>query len=141
MNSPLLSRFCEIYQTLNKDNLHLLSEVYSEQVHFIDALHDVDGLIDLKAYFEHLYSNLLFCHFDIKQVIEQEQQACLIWTMEYAHPKIKGGKNIFVHGTSHLMFTDKINYHRDYLDMGEMLYQHLPVIGSLLQIIKKRARQ
>lgn len=141
MNSPLLTKFCQIYQTLNKDNLDLLSEVYSEQAQFIDALHEVNGLAALQGYFGHLYGNLLFCRFDIKQVIEQDQQACLIWTMEYAHPKIKGAQTILVNGSSHLMFTDKINFHRDYLDMGEMLYEHIPVIGSLLQVIKRRARQ
>ena len=141
MSSPLLARFCQIYQGLNKDNLDLLSEVYSEQIQFRDPLHEINGLIQLRGYFQHLYSNLQLCHFEITEVIEQGNQASIIWTMQYAHPKIASAKTILVHGSSHLSFSDKIDYHRDYLDLGEMLYEHLPVLATLVKVIKKRARQ
>lgn len=44
-----------MYQNLNKDNLHLLSTVYAENIQFVDPAHKVNGLKELTAYFAALY--------------------------------------------------------------------------------------
>ena len=59
--------------------------------------------------------------------------------MNYAHPKLAGGKDIVVDGATDLMFEEKIIYHRDYIDMGQMLYEQIPVLGSIIRYIKKKA--
>lgn len=141
MKSLLLEKFCSIYQDLNKDNLLQLKEVYDQNVVFIDALHEVNGVDALIGYFEHLYQNMDYCHFHIKQIIEQKGQACIVWEMQYAHHKIKKGQRIVVDGVSHLQFSEKIDRHRDYLDLGQMLYEHLPLIGPIIKTIKRRASQ
>lgn len=141
MTNPLIENFCTLYQSLNKDNLVRLKEVYSDDVLFIDPMHQVNGIESLTAYFANLYENMEYCHFYINHVIEQEDHACIIWRMEYAHQKIKNGQRISVDGTSHLQFSEKINSHRDYLDLGQMLYEQLPLIGSVIKKIKKRACQ
>ena len=58
MNSKLLDDFCTLYQSLNKDNLDRLKEVYSDKVLFIDPIHQVNGIEALTLYFENLYQNL-----------------------------------------------------------------------------------
>ena len=141
MKTLLLENFCSIYQALNKNNLASLKEVYSDNVVFTDPMHEVQGIVALTAYFEHLYHNLDHCHFHILQVIEQDGQACIVWQMEFAHQKIKKGQPIVVEGASHLQFSEKIDKHRDYLDLGQMLYEHLPLIGPIIKTIKKRASQ
>ncbi|HGP4674712.1 TPA: nuclear transport factor 2 family protein, partial [Vibrio cholerae O1] len=35
----------------------------------------------------------------------------------------------------------KVTYHRDYFDMGEMLYEQLPVLGQVIRAIKRRLGQ
>jgi len=141
MKRPLLERFCTLYQSLNKDNLAGLKEIYSDNVLFVDPMHQVHGIEALTAYFSHLYENMDYCHFHIDQVIAQEGQACIVWRMEYAHQKIKKGQRIVVEGASHLQFSEKIDNHRDYLDLGQMLYEQLPLIGAVIKTIKKRASQ
>jgi len=141
MKQPLLEKFCSIYQSLNKDNLALLKEVYSDNLVFTDPLQQVNGIEALTAYFEHLYQNMDHCRFHIQQVIAQEGQACVVWKMEYAHQKIKKGQPIVVEGVSYLQFSEKIDRHRDYLDLGQMLYEQLPLIGPVIKTIKKRASQ
>ena len=58
--------------------------------------------------------------------------------MSYSHPRLAGGGQIDVAGISHIRFDDKINYHRDYYDLGEMLYEHLPAYGWLTRKLKAR---
>ena len=44
----------EFYQQLSKSNLHLLSQVYHDDVLFEDAAHRIEGFVALHKYFEAL---------------------------------------------------------------------------------------
>ncbi|MGB5445326.1 MAG: nuclear transport factor 2 family protein [Psychromonas sp.] len=138
MATELIDKFCRIYESLDKHNLEQLGRVYRDDINFVDALHNLHGLDQLNDYFAHLYANLLFCDFTIEDVIKGEGQASIVWTMKYAHPKINKANPILVNGCSHLKFDQKIYYHRDFLDMGQMLYEHLPLLGGVIRTVKKR---
>jgi limonene-1,2-epoxide hydrolase len=136
----IVGLFIQLYQKLNKDNLQKLTEVYSSDVHFQDPLHQVDGMAALTEYFANLYQNITHIEFDIHQIVlsECQHQAALYWVMSYSHPKLNKGQTIHVDGSSLLKFNDKIYFHRDYFDAGQMLYQHVPLLGGLINLIKKR---
>ena len=139
--APLwLNNFVTVYQKLTKDNLKLLATIYHEKVTFIDPLHTVEGFENLYQYFQNLYQNLSACEFIIEDVIWQDSQASLFWTMTYQHPKLNKGQTVTVVGTSHIKGEDdKVIYHRDYLDLGAMLYEQLPILGKLTKWIKIKA--
>ncbi|WP_244325806.1 nuclear transport factor 2 family protein [Shewanella aestuarii] len=136
----IIEQFIALYQKLNKDNLHLLSDIYAVNITFRDPLHQVQGLEALTDYFANLYSNISFIEFDITEVFHSpsQQQVSLFWTMRYAHPKLNKGQAIHVDGMSKLQYNDKIFYHRDYFDVGQMLYEKIPFLGGLISMIKKR---
>ncbi|PKI14845.1 nuclear transport factor 2 family protein [Colwellia sp. 12G3] len=140
-NAPFwLSNFVVVYQKLSKDSLELLSEIYHDKVTFIDPIHQVEGYDNLYQYFKNLYQNLSSCDFVIDGVIWQDSQASLFWTMTYQHPKLNKGKPVVVLGTSHIKGADdKVIYHRDYLDLGAMLYEQLPILGKITKWIKTKA--
>jgi len=48
-----------------------------------------------------------------------------------------------VRGGSHLKLNadGQIEYHRDYWDAAEELYEKLPAVGSLMRWLKRRANQ
>ena len=141
IDSPLwLNNFVRVYQVLSIDNLELLSEIYHENVIFIDPIHQVKGYENLYDYFESSYQNLTSCKFVIEQVIQQDSQAAIYWKMIFHHRKLNKGKQITVSGSSRIQGEDdKVIYHRDYLDIGEMLYENLPVLGKFICWIKSQA--
>lgn len=135
-----LINFQKTYQTLSTDNLELLSTIYHQDVIFIDPIHELKGFDKLFEYFKNLYENLNFCEFVINNVIAQEDQAAIYWTMSYQHPKLNKGNVVIVMGSSHIKgYEDKVIYHRDYLDLGSMLYEQIPLFGKLIKFIKKKA--
>lgn len=137
-----LNNFVENYQNLSVNNLQLLANIYHQDVTFIDPLHHVEGFNDLLKYFRGLYENLSQCDFVIHDVIVEGDQAAIYWHMAYKHNKLNHGKEVFVSGTSRITGEgDKVIYHRDYLDLGTMLYEQLPIIGRLIQWIKAKAAQ
>ncbi|GEA49927.1 MULTISPECIES: nuclear transport factor 2 family protein [Vibrio] len=132
----------DVYQSLSKDTLHSLTRIYHQDVIFEDSAHKLNGWAELSSYFDNLYQNVIDCRFDILSKHQAGDAGFIIWTMRLRHPKLKGGSEVAVQGISHLEFRDgKVIHHRDYFDMGEMLYENLPVLGSVIKTIKKRLGQ
>jgi hypothetical protein len=139
---PWLTKFVDTYQQLSVDNLHLLATIYHSDVIFIDPLHQVQGFEELERYFQKLYANLLECRFQIKTVIANENQAAVTWQMDYQHPKLNQGNTVTVAGCSHLRAAaGKVIFHQDYLDVGAMLYEQVPVVGQVIRWLKTKATQ
>ncbi len=135
-----LNNFINGYQKLSVDNLELLDNIYHKNITFIDPIHNVEGFDNLYQYFVNLYQNLTACDFVIEQVITDDCCAAIYWKMTYQHTKLNKGKAITVFGNSHIKgFEDKVIYHRDYLDLGAMLYEQLPIIGRLIRWLKLQA--
>ncbi|MFB1014302.1 MAG: nuclear transport factor 2 family protein [Alteromonadaceae bacterium] len=140
-NYPLwLNSFVQSYQELSIDNLELLESIYHKNITFVDPIHKVEGFDNLYRYFEGLYQNLTSCEFTIERVILQDSHASIYWKMTYTHKKLNKGKAVTVWGNSHIEGeADKVIYHKDYLDLGVMLYEQLPFVGKLIRWIKLQA--
>jgi len=135
-----LNNFVQSYQDLSIDNLELLESIYHKDVTFVDPIHKVEGFDNLYRYFEGLYQNLASCEFTIERVILQDCHASIYWKMTYTHKKLNKGKAVTVWGNSHIEGeSDKVIYHKDYLDLGVMLYEQLPFVGKLIRWIKLQA--
>lgn len=142
LNEPSirLANFISTYERLSTDNLELLASIYDLEITFIDPIHQIQGFEKLSSYFAGLYQNLARCDFNIEEHIEQGNEASLFWKMTYQHPKLNKGQDVIVNGTSHIKFKgDKVIYHRDFLDLGAMLYEQLPVLGKIIKLIKEKA--
>ncbi|CAH0540602.1 nuclear transport factor 2 family protein [Vibrio marisflavi] len=129
----------EVFQQLNKANLNSLKEVYHQDVVFEDAAHRIEGWSNLEQYFENLYANVIQCDFSIEETHQTGDSGFLVWLMSLRHPKLNRGEVVQVRGISHLKLNqDKVIYHRDYFDLGEMLYEHIPVLGAIIKSIKRK---
>lgn len=139
VNAVWLTNFIEIYQQLSRDNLSSLSNLYDQDIVFQDPLHKINGFNNVADYFAQLYENVSACHFVINRVILEGNQAAIYWTMTYQHKRLKSGLPIEVEGHSLIKGEDnKVIYHRDYLDLGQMLYEQVPLLGSIIRWLKKR---
>ncbi|USD64369.1 nuclear transport factor 2 family protein [Vibrio sp. SCSIO 43136] len=135
-----IKRVMDLYSSLSSNNLDTLSEVYHEEINFIDPLHEIHGLESLELYFSGLYENVTSCQFEFLFTQQSDRSAFLTWVMHLKHPKLNRHRTIHVNGCTHLQFEgDKVIYHRDYFDAGQMLYRQLPVLGSVLRRIDARA--
>ncbi len=136
----LVNSFKELYQTLNKDNIHdgLIPKVYRNDIQFKDSFHELDGIENFTKYCDSVYENVIYSTFDFHNEMISDDQAMLTWTMNYAHPKLNGGNNIAVKGASHIRYSDKVFLHQDYIDGGELLYEHIPILSWIIKKLKSR---
>jgi len=133
----LAERVKEAYQAFGSENIADVESLYTTDIYFEDPSHAIQGKPSLMRYFSNQFKNLDKCSFKFHSTIANETDIFMTWTMFLNHPKLRGGETIRVEGTSYLRTRHgKIYYHRDYFDMGAMLYEHLPLIGRIIQRIK-----
>ncbi len=138
MNS--LQRFLDLYTRLNNGNLALLPQVYSADIHFCDPAHEIFGIEELTRYFAALYRNVGMIEFTFERHRQIDNEAYVQWLMRFSHPRLAGGQPISVPGISALHFNESglVDTHRDYFDLGALLYEHLPLLGRIITTIKRR---
>lgn len=135
-----LQTFVDVYSRLGTDNLDELKPLYHPDITFIDPLHRTQGVDALLSSFMRSYSNIIYCQFVIDSVFESGEEAAVYWTMTFQHKQLNKREPINVVGHSHLKSEQGlVTYHRDYLDVGAMIYEHIPVLGIAVKGIKKRA--
>ncbi|MFB2121468.1 nuclear transport factor 2 family protein [Parapedobacter sp. 2B3] len=113
-----------------------LNEIYSDNVLFIDPIHRISGIENLKSYFKKLDSNLIEGSFRFIDESIRDNTAYLQWEMNLRLKRPR--KNVKASGISVLTVEQKITRHRDYFDAGELFYENIPVLGSIIRSIKKK---
>lgn len=138
-NQELIDELKSFYDEFSTDNLDELDKLYHEEVSFTDPIHYVVGRDDLKAYFKHTMENVEYCHFAFDDELVGEDKAFLAWQMRFAHPKLGDGMEIVLPGVSYLKLEDgQIREQQDHYDLGAMLYEHVPLVGYVIDKIKQR---
>lgn len=134
-----LQQLVTFYQTLDSTRLTMLAEIYHPDVRLSDPVGEHQGLVVVEQYFASLLKNMRYCRFVVTLTREFDSDALLLWRMEYAHPSLQGGADQTLEGSSYLQFREgKVVFQRDYYDMGAMLYEKLPLLGSVIGLVKKR---
>lgn len=138
-----LAQFVAFYNQLNSKNLATLETVYDAQVQFIDPVHSIHGRDALQRYFQHAYERLNYSRFEVKHAVGDQERGFLSWQMQFAHPAIGGGQPQLLDGCSELVRgTDgKVQYHRDYYDLTQLVYQHVPVLSWMTAKVKQKMAQ
>ena len=138
-----IERFLNVYRVLNSSNLETLRDIYRDDICFVDPAHMVNGIDDLSRYFNHLYQNVDSISFSFEAPLVVNDNGYVAWKMEFSHPRLAGGKPVQVEGVTYLEMDAQgmVYYHRDYFDLGAMLYEHIPGFGRIIKIVKKRLGQ
>jgi ketosteroid isomerase-like protein len=114
-----------------------LEHLYSVDVCFEDPAHAIQGRIALMNYYRKLLQGLDSCQFRFHRSVVNGTDLFLSWTVTFTHPRLNGGQLVRVEGASYLRTRHgRIYYHRDYFDLGALLYENLPLLGRLILRIK-----
>ncbi|MCF8059777.1 MAG: nuclear transport factor 2 family protein [Bacteriovoracaceae bacterium] len=134
-------RIKNAFNTLRADNLHILDGFYHPSLKFHDPLGEISGLDAMKAYYANMYKNVTDIRFEFGTLSEEGDDIFGIWNMILKAKSLNGGEEVKVLGVSHLKFDPETNlviYHRDYFDMGSFIYEHIPILGSIIRRIKRK---
>lgn len=135
--TDLLERFKAQYADLNTMDLSRFKELYSPDLIFKDPVHELRGLVALEDYMADLCENVTEGQFEYLDQVVSDHTAYIKWDMHYRHPKL-GERLITVRGISQIQFDSHIYYQEDCYDMGALLYDHLPLLGTTTRWLKRR---
>nr|WP_297349674.1 nuclear transport factor 2 family protein [uncultured Glaciecola sp.] len=147
-----ITKFQSFYTDLASMKIEELADLYSKDVTFVDPVAAHSGITAVEAYFTKLLHNAKYCSFTIHSLeqtisIPTESESknttdgsnyLVTWKMSFTSARINKGHPIHVDGVSQLKVkNDKITYHRDYYDLGQMIYENIPLLGRLIKRIKR----
>ena len=139
--SHSVEKIVVFFETLAPQKLPRLSEFYTEDAYFKDPFNEVRGVDEVRRIFEHMYVALQDPHFVITARVVEGAQCFLSWDFRFRFKSHQPNVAQTIRGTTHIKFAadGRIRFHRDYWDAAEELYEKLPLIGSLMRWLKKRA--
>lgn len=114
--------------------------VYAENAYLNDTLKQVRGAVAIEEYFVESLAATDSMWVEITDVAQSQGNYYFRWIMYIRFKNIKAGESTSSIGMSHIRFDrqGKVVLHQDYWDSATGFYQHLPVIGRLINWVKSR---
>ncbi|GAB2493280.1 nuclear transport factor 2 family protein [Arenimonas alkanexedens] len=137
-----LARFATFFSNLASDRVEtLVPQTYADDVYFNDTLKAVEGRSALGHYLGESAEAVESCRVEILETTRTANDEHLIrWRMMIRFKKFRRGVDTWTVGMSHLRFDaeGRVVYHQDYWNAADGLFQHIPVLGTLIALVKRR---
>ena len=134
-------KIISFFQNLDKNHMNLVEQFYDREVEFQDPVHTLHGSKATREYYAKLYDKVESIRFEFSREISQEHQHVVVWKMFLIAPSLNGGREFFVEGNSVILFggsEGKVIYHRDYFDMGSFIYERIPLLKTIILMLKSK---
>ena len=137
-----LERFARFFSSFAADRIErLLPQTYAEDVYFNDTLKSVRGRQPLAHYLAESADAVEQCTVQILDSASTPSgEHWLRWKMMIRFKKLRRGVDTWTIGASHLRFNGEglVVYHQDYWNAANGIFQHIPLLGWMINKIKQR---
>lgn len=142
VEDPRVARIVRLFETLAPADVARLGEHYDADAFFKDPFNEVRGVAAIQGVFTHMFESLDEPRFVVVDVVVQGDDCFLTWDFLFRMRRFDRRLQT-VRGATHLRWgaDGRIALHRDYWDAAEELYEKLPVLGTLMRWLKRRARR
>ena len=134
-----LTAFRALYEVFSAEAIRAhVREVYTTDAYFRDGFHEVEGIDAIETYFLKSIEPAVECTFDIQDVTSHNGNYYMRWVMHLVLESDPDHPVVTV-GMTHARFNaaGKIVFHQDYWDTATV-YERIPVLGSVIRMIKRR---
>jgi len=131
--------YANFFESISQEtSIESYNEIFDDNIYFEDPFQKVTGIENVYAVFEHMYGTLYDPRFSVTEIVCERNCAYLRWDFFYRRSQ-KHNLEMFT-GVSRVFFleTGKVRSHVDYWDAAENIYEKVPLLGSLIRLIKKR---
>ena len=139
-----LERLATFFETLTPQTVPQLAQVYAADARFKDPFNDVQGHAAIIGIFRHMYVQLHEPRFVVLERVARPEggHAFLTWELHFGFARRPAVRHV-IRGATHVRFdaAGQVALHRDYWDAAEELYEKIPVLGIMMRVLKRAARQ
>lgn len=114
--------------------------VYSRDAYLNDTLKTLRGSAAIEEYFLGTLANTESITVSFSDVARSGNEYYFRWVMDVRFKKFRKGETIRTIGMTHVRFNKdgQVILHQDYWDSAQGLFEHVPVIGGGIRLIKSR---
>jgi steroid Delta-isomerase len=136
MSRDVANAIADWYERLSPESLDDLRLLYTEDAYFKDPFHEFRDRERLLHIYRGMLESLHEPRFEVPERIVDGDQAVLIWRFRFRFR----GRPWCIRGSTHLGFQadGRVDYHRDYWDAAEELYEKVPLLGTVLGLLRRR---
>lgn len=134
-----IARFKDLFSVLSPEKVRdKASEVYAENAYFNDTLKTVIGAEAIEDYLLESARRAASVTVRFDDTVGKEGEYYFRWTMHIRFEE--GSEPVRSIGMTHIRFNEdgKVVLHQDYWDAASGLFEHLPVIGGMIRLVKGR---
>ncbi len=136
-----VARFRDFFSVLSEENVRAKADaVYAPDAYLNDTLKEVEGLANIREYFVESARAVQECRVEVTDWARSGDHYYFRWIMGIRFKKFRKGEETRSIGVSHIRFDTRgrIVLHQDYWDSAAGLFEHIPLVGSLIRLIKRR---
>lgn len=133
----------DFFEKLQSADVARLKDFYASDAYFKDPFNEVRGVPAIERIFVHMFEALEQPHFIVTGRVMQGRECFLVWDFRFRFRRFDRSTWQTVRGTSHVRFSAEgwVEFHRDYWDAAEELYEKLPGVGALMRWLKRQANR
>jgi hypothetical protein len=137
-----LKALIEFFDLITIDSANHISDFYTADAYFKDPFNEVRGIEKITPIFTHMFAQVDGPRFVVTGHVLQDEQAFLTWDFLFRMKRFSTDEQC-IRGATHIRFANdgRVEFHRDYWDAAEELYEKLPVLGALMRGLKRMARK
>ena len=131
----------QFFESMSPSDAQHMGRFYAPDAWFKDPFNEVRGVRDISRIFAHMFEQVDAPRFVVTETLVQGSSVMLTWDFNFSFkPPLRTGPQC-IRGCSHLRLdtNGQVVFHRDYWDAAEELYEKMPVLGSLMRWLRRRA--
>ena len=135
--AAILERYRRTLEAADRSNFDTVVDLYSERARFEDPLSRVNGKEGVRRALADAWKHVPAGRFEIHERAVTENAAFVRWSFVVDKPL---GKRTLIDGIAHLHFDadGRIEKHVDYFDAARAIYRRVPILGRILELLRKR---
>ncbi|MDD7911038.1 MULTISPECIES: nuclear transport factor 2 family protein [Pseudovibrio] len=130
--------YAKFFETVSPENIDAVHGMISDDVHFIDPFNDVRGRDMVEKILHRMFHDVQQPKFQILDLAWSNGLCFMRWDFT-CHQKRLGDWGVRGMTELHFDAQGRISAHYDYWDASTHFYTRIPVIGSMIRWVKKRA--
>lgn len=133
------NRVVDFFSVLSEENIRAkVRHVYADDAYLNDTLKEVNGIDAIEAYLIESARAVEECTVRFTDVAESAGNYYFRWMMNIRFKNLKKGRVCRSIGMSHIRFNEdgKVVLHQDYWDSASGLFEHVPIVGSLIRTVR-----
>ena len=136
-----MERFKAFMASLSPESVRERTQrIYAPDAYLNDNLTEVHGAAAIQAHFARSFEGVSDISVAFHDTVRSGDDWYVRWTMSNTFRSLRNGATVVTSGMSHVRFDDqgRVLLHRDFWDAASGLYEHVPVLGSGIRMVKSR---